>query len=280
MTLLKRPLYTLILNFSLAIVMCAGQATFAADVFNKQQPRPFKLADALEPDATIGGYPIWKNDGKWRLLDLIRRESTGSAEVTTIGDAKFFQTAEKKLIAVMTVSANLNQRNVRWTGEPCKREDMLYKANIGRSVWEDNCVTLNHIANYAQNPGGKDAELYAMFKEQGVDTPQTVLQFQFTRNGTQGNFYHVRISINPEAYGFAKDRETWGRSGWNKTMSFNDPAKKAFIDALSAWGLNFAKQMDAALEKNQEAFYAVTPLSSLLKSQQPATESKPKVTLD
>lgn len=265
----------------LAAVLLTGQVTFAADVFNNLQPRPFKLADTLESDATIGGYPIWKNDGKWRLLDLIRRESTGSTEATQIGDAKFFQTAEKKLIAVMAVSVNLNQKNVRWLGEPCKREDMLYKANIGRSIWEDNCFTLNHITNYASNPGGKDAELYALFKDQGVDTPQTVLQFQFTRNGTNGRFYHVRISVNPEAYGFAKDREVnWGRSGWNKTISFNDPAKKEFIDALSAWGLNFAKQMDAALEKNQEAFSSVSSLTNLLKMQQPVPESKPKVRLD
>lgn len=268
---------TLILVFGLIL----GQATFAADIFNNLQPRPFNLADPLEADATIGNYPIWKNEGKWRLMDIIRRESTGTSDPTAIGEAQIFQTAEKKLVAFMTVSVNLNQKNTRWLGEPCKRDDMLYKANIGRSVWEDNCFTLNHVTNYASNPGGRSAELYAMFKEQGIDTPPTILQLQFTRNGTNGRFYNVRIALNPEAYGFAKEPETsWGRSPWNKTMSFNDPVKKQFIDTLSAWGLNFAKQMDLALEQKQDAFVNIPPLSSLQLRKQPVVDKKPQVSLE
>ena len=267
--------------FIFALACFIGQASYASDLFTNLQPRSFQLADSLEADATIGGYPIWKSDGKWRLFDIVRRESSGSGASVALGDIKVFQTAEKRLVAVMIVSSNLTQNNLRWLGEPCKRDDMLYKANIGRSTWEDNCVTLNHITNYANNPGGKDAELYALFKEQGIDTPPTVLQFLFTRNGSNGRFYNVRISVNPEAFGFAKEMEpNWGRNPWNKTMSFNDPAKKQFIDALGAWGLTFAKQMDAALDQKQDAFASIAPLTSVLSQKLPPVEPKAKVTLD
>jgi hypothetical protein len=267
--------------FISVLALCMAQAAYASDLFSNLQPRPFKLADALEADATIGGYPIWKGDGKWRLFDIVRRESTGNAANVALGDIKVFQTSEKRLVAVMIISANLSQNDIRWLGEPCKRDDMLYKANIGRSTWEDNCVTLNHITNHANNPVGKDAELYALFKEQGVDIPSTVLQFQFTRNGSNGRFYHVRLSVNPEAYGFSKESEpSWGRNPWNKTMSFNEPVKKQFIDALGAWGLGFAKQMDAALDQKQDAFTSIPPLSSVLTLKPTVAEPKSKLTLD
>jgi hypothetical protein len=247
----------------LAIAIFVCHASFAADLFNRQQPRPFKLAEPLEADATIGGYPIWKGDGQWRILDIVRRDSS-SAKVA-IGEVVLFQTKNKKLVSVMTVAAPLGGESVRWLGEPCKRDDMLFKANTGRSIWEDNCVTLNHLTNYANNPGGNAGELYAMFKEQGIETPPTVLALTFTRNGMNGNFVNVVLQVNPEAYGFAREPEvSWGRNPWNKTMSFNDPAKKQFIDALGAWGLLFSKQMDAALNQKQTAFDSIASLGNTL----------------
>lgn len=246
-----------------AFAIFCSQAAFAADLFSGQQPRPFKLAEPLEADATIGGYPVWKGDGQWRIIDIVRRDSSNNR--VAIGDVALFQTKNKKLVSVMTVSASLGGDSVRWLGEPCKRDDMLFKADLGRSIWEDNCVTLNHHTNYVNNPSGKSAELYAQFKEQGIETPPTVLVLTFTRNGTNGNFVNISLRINPEAFGLAREPEiNWGRNPWNKTMSFNDPAKKRFIDALSAWGLNFAKQMDAALAQKPDAFSTIASLEASL----------------
>lgn len=260
-----------------AFAFLLSQATYAADLFVGKQPRAFQLADPLEADATIAGYPLWKGGVQWRIMDIVRSDS--STTRVPIGETVLFHTKDKRLVAVMTVTAAMGGVNVRWTGEPCKRDDMLYKANIGRHIWEDNCFTLNHLTNYANNPGGKSAELYAMFKEQGIETPPTVLALNFTRNGTRGNFLHIGLRINPEAFGFAREAETsWGRSPWNKTMSFKDPAKKQFIDALSAWGLTFAKQMDAALNQDGNAFDSIPSLDSSLLSLPrplPLTLSKP-----
>lgn len=250
-------------NLLCITALILSQPALAADLFTRQQPRPFKLAEPLEAGATIGDYPIWKSDGQWQILDIIRRDSSGNK--VAIGEAVFFQTKAKQLHMVMTVTASLGGESVRWLGEPCKRDDMLFKANIGRSLWEDNCVTLNHITNYANNPTGKSAELFALFKEQGIDSPPTVLNLSFTRNGTSGNFLQIMLKVNPEAYGFTRESEiNWGRNPWNKTMAFNDPTKKQFIDALSSWGLTFAKQMDDALRQKPAAFESIPSLQAAL----------------
>ena len=214
-------------------------------------PRPFALADKLENDATIGGYPIWSGEGKWRLYELIRNDSSRG---DPMGTARMFQTENKKLVTGMEVYANLSGGDTYWTDEPCKRDDMLFKKQFA-SGREDNCVTINHITHFMENPGGKAIELYAMFKEQGIEVPKTVLQINLTRNGTSSKRLVYSIYVNPEVVGFASENEyNWSRNPWNKTMAFNDPAKKQFIDGLTTWALSFAKQMDEGLKKKQDAF--------------------------
>jgi hypothetical protein len=158
---------------------------------------------------------------------------------------------------------------------------MLFKANIGKSVWQDNCVTINHLANYANNPGGRDAELYALMVSQGISSPPTVLEVKFTRNGTSGNTITTKIMINPEVLGFARETEvSWGKNPWNKIFSFNDPAKKQLIDALGVWALQFAKQMDEALDQKPQAFASIPSWRTVLQGQSAPELAKPKVTLD
>lgn len=253
----------------------------AADLFDGTKPREFKLADPLELNATVGGYPIWNGEGKWRLYNLQRRDSTGSGPTVPIGDVGLFQTENKQLLAVMWISATLANANTRWLGEPCKRDDMLYKANIGRTIWEDNCLTINHVSAYGNDPKGKDIELYALFLEQGISPPPTILRVNFTRNGTNGNFLNIILSLNPEAMGFARETEiSWGKNPWHKTMSFKDPSKKQFVDALSVWALKFAKQMDAALDKKADAFSTIPTWRSVLKELPKPEQVKSAVSLD
>lgn len=263
----------------LALFFC--QAASAADLFSNFQPLAFKLADPLEAGATVGGYPIWNGEGKWMIFNLARHDGTGGATQIPFGDVGLFQTEGKNVVALMTVSANLSQGNLRWLGEPCKRDDMLYKANIGRSVWEDNCVTINHITNYGNNPTGRDGELYVLLVQQGISPPPTVLQVTFTRNGTSGNTITTRVMINPEVLGFARESEvSWGKNPWNKLQSFNDPAKKQFIDALGVWALQFAKQMDDALKQKPDAFASIPSWRSVLLGQPSSTLVKSKIPLD
>jgi hypothetical protein len=264
----------------LALTFFSAQWICAAELFPSNNPRHFTLAEKLETDATIGGYPIWQGEGKWRIVDLIRTDSTGSAASIPLGTARFFQSEGKQWIAAMEVKSNLQSGSGYWLGEPCKREDMLFKLQLAGGR-EDNCVTINHITRYMNNPGGKAAELYALLKEQGVDLPPTVLQVQLTRNGLSQRTLYYSIWINPELAGFARESEPeWGRNPWNKTMSFSDSAKKQYIDALSAWATTFVKQMDDGLRQKPDAFVRIPSWRSVMDGVVKAESTKPKVTLD
>lgn len=264
--------------FALALVFT--QWICAAELFPNNNPRPFSLADKLEADATIGGYPIWQGEGKWRIVDLERSDSTGSAASVPLGLARFFQSEGKQFIAAMDVRSNLQSGSGYWMGEPCKRDDMLFKMQLAAGR-EDNCVTINHYTRFMGNPGGKISALYALLKEQGVDVPPTVLQIQFTRNGYSQRTLYYSLWINPEVAGFAREAEgEWGRNPWNKTMSFNDPAKKQYIDALSTWATTFVKQMDDALRQKPDAFAHIPSWRTINAGMVKVENTKPKVTLD
>ncbi|WP_296472639.1 hypothetical protein [Rhodoferax sp.] len=263
-----------------AIATICTQTANAAELFPDQKPRPFALADKLETDATIGGYPIWQGEGKWRIVDLVRSDSTGSAASVPLGTARFFQSEGKQWIAAMEVRSNLQSGSGFWNGEPCKRDDMLFKLQLGAGR-EDNCVTINHITRYMSNPGGKAAELYALLKEQGVDIPPTVLLIQLTRNGLSQRMLHYYIWINPELVGFARETESeWGRNPWNKTMSFNDPAKKQYIEALTIWATKFVNQMDNGLKQKPDAFSQIPTWRGIADGVVKAEVVKTKIILD
>lgn len=267
------------------LVICAvflSQAAIAADVFDGAQPRPFKLADQLELDATIGSYPIWQGEKKWRLYDIVRRDSSGMASTVPLGDVKLFQTEGGKFVAAMTVSANLSTGSASdWNDEPCKREDLLFKASLGGKFSNVNCVTLNHITNYPGNPSGRGAELFTLIKQQSVEIPPTVLQFAFTRYASNLRRLSVTLSINPELAGFERASEIqWGRSPWHSSQALNEPKKKKFVEDLGVWALQFAKQMDMAFEKKSDAFTLVPSWRSVIAGQQLTDPLKPKVMLD
>lgn len=268
------------------MLLCAmwiSQVASAADVFVNFQPRPFNLADPLEVDATIGDYPIWQGEKKWRLVDIARRDSGGAATSVPLGDVRVFQTEEKRLVALMTVSANLAQNiSGDWTDEPCKRDNMLFKASTGGMFKNVNCVTINHLTAYpGVNTSPQTSKLYAMLKEQGIDVPPTVLQLAFTRYTNNGRRLSVRLNINPELAGFPRAVEAqWGLSPWHKAQAFNDLEKKRFIDALGVWALQFAKQMDDALDKKGDAFVSIPSWRSVLDLRPKAELAKTKVTLD
>lgn len=263
-----------------------SQIASAADVFDGSKPRLFQLADQLETDATIGGYPIWQGEKKWRLFDISVYSSSGSAVSVPMGTVSLFQTEEKKFIASMRVTANLAQGNATdWTDEPCKRDDLLFKASVGRAFSNVNCMTINHITPYPGNLVGRDTELFALFKEQGVSLPPTVIRIIFTRYTNNLRRLVVVLTINPELAGFPRDSETeWSHSSWHKSQFFSDPEKKRFVEALSVWASQFQKQMNAAFEKKSDAFAGVPSWRSVITAQ-PVVDSKksevtPKVTLD
>jgi hypothetical protein len=263
-------------------VLLMNQASNAADVFDGSKPMPFMVGDRLANGLTIGGYPIWKGEGKWRIFDLSTANAGGGAMPVPLGTLSVFQTEEKKFVALMRVTANLAQASASdWTDSPCKRDDMLFKASIGGPFNNVNCITINHITGYPGNPGGRNAELYALLKEQAVEIPPTVIQIVFTRYTNNLRRLVVVLYVNPELAGFPRDNETqWGRNSWHKSQATNDPGKTRFIEALSKWSVQFGKQMNIAFDKKAEAFTAVESWRTVYSEQPMPISVKPKIILD
>jgi hypothetical protein len=59
-----------------ALPLLLSQATYAANLFVGKQPRAFQLADPLEANATIAGYLLSKGGVQWRIMDIVRSESS------------------------------------------------------------------------------------------------------------------------------------------------------------------------------------------------------------
>lgn len=240
------------------ILVLFTKTAFAADVFDRYEPRTYNVFDRLEANATIGGYPIWNGEGKWRLVEVKRRDSTGVAMSVPLGRVTVVQTENKQYVTGMDVIANLASGSASdWTDEPCKRDDLLFKASLGGAFTNINCVTINHLANYMRNPGGKLAEAYAEAIAQGLDVPPTVLLITATRYSSNNRWLQVKVVINPEIVGFERTSESWGRNPWHKSQAYKDPKKKAFIDSLGEWSMHFAKAMDKAFEKDVDAFSSI-----------------------
>ena len=227
----------------------------ATELFNGSTPKPFQMAQPLAKGSTIGGYPIWDGEEKWKIVHASTYNSSGPGNAIKIGKLGLLQTEDKTFVAYMEVSGNVSAGSNRdWSNEPCKYENLLFKANLGRAFDNINCVTITHATGYYSNPTGMYSKIYALMKDQGIDIPPTVIKINFTRYAAGGRWMSVSLAINPELLGFARDNETWGRSGWHQSQAFNDPAKKQFLDTLSKWALSFAKQMDVAFDKKPGAF--------------------------
>lgn len=262
--------------------MVVATASMGGELFTgwANEPKNYQLAESLESDATLGGYPIWKGEGKWRVVELKKSYTTGSS--TAMGELTALQTENGKFVAFLAVYANLAQSNSSdWTDEPCKRDDYLFKASLGGMFKDVNCISLNHIVRYPGNPSGKQAELFAMTKTEGIDTPPTVLRFTWTRYSSSSRRLQYTLTINPELAGFARDSEAeWGRNSWHKSQVATDPAKKKFVDDLSVWGLAFAKEMNPAFKKQSDAFNAISSWRTVYDTSAKAEVAQPKTTLD
>jgi hypothetical protein len=215
-------------SFLCCIAFLCCQSVTAGNLFSGTKPSQFELAEPLSKGAMVGRYPIWQGENKWQIFEISARDSAGGSSVT-LGDVRVFQAENKKLFATMLTSGNLtNSSMTDWLDEPCKRDDLLFKASIGGKFSNINCITINHFTRYLSNPSGQSAKLYAYWKDQGVDIPPTVLNISVTRYGSSGRLLVVQLNINPELFGFPRDAEPeWGRSSWHISQSANDPKKEA-----------------------------------------------------
>lgn len=237
----------------------------AQELFPGLEPRAFEFGQPINKADTIGGYPIWQNDGKWRLFHLDLSSSTGAASGIPLGRASWIHTEEGKFVAGMEVKANLRGWNASdWTDEPCKRDDFLYKKNLKGLYTNVSCVSINHRVNFFANPTGKYQEHLVKFREHKIEFPPTVIQVTVTRYSNNGRRYVVDLAVNPELDGFERAAESlWAANPWHKNQALKDPRKKAYIESLSSWADQFGERVEAAFEKKMDAFAGMNSWRSI-----------------
>lgn len=251
------------------LIISMSETASAQDLFTKKgffsqfEPATENL-QKVTAKQTIGGYPILQIGDEMRLVLSKVNYSTGV--VTPLGRAYFVTTRDKKFHTALNVTANLESSNMSdWIDTPCKREDFLWKRSIGASINDVNCASINHLVNYFVNPTGDFQQIYRTLKDEEIEIPPTTITVTFTRYKPRGQRLVYDVVINPENYGIERDSTTvWGGSVWYKDFIKRDPKKIEFVEKLKKWATDVQDQIDAAFEKDANAFSNLKPLDDYL----------------
>jgi hypothetical protein len=246
--------------FALGIfLMILASGPEARELFPRQEPIKFEVGERMAAGDTIGGYPLWLNDGKWRLMFLDYAYSGGgSSHRVTIGRAYWVWVEGGKLVATMQVRANLDEdyKLIYWRDEPCKRDDFLWKRSIDSVMNENNCTSINHLVRFFAAPAGPFQQVYGHLTREKVDIPPTVISIGVNRSAHSGRFLEIILTINPESIGFQRDpMQSWGASEWHKYFALKDEKKSRYLAQLSSWATDLAVRVgERAFHKRQDAY--------------------------
>lgn len=220
-------------------------ATWAADLFNDGKVVDFSKGQVLDATTTIGGYPIYKDDGAWRLLFV------GSNMASTQGDAesiKFGQATMLQInpsgapVGVLTVVVNLTNtgQNQYMLGEPCQGAHLV-TLKKGAGLY-DNCMTV-------------DLE---SAKQLGAAGSMFTIKVTQTRSG--GRAYIMQLRLVAEDLGFPGTEV----ADWSEDRLRTDKDKAALVQRLKVWGEKLQDAAGRAVEfsKPADAFAAVPPYRS------------------
>ena len=198
--------------FSIIIILFVHTNLFATDLFPEGVLREIKAGDFIQQTDTVGGYPIFQNDGNWKFLSGKAYTSSGGVEPIKMGTMQLDYYLSGYLVARQNISVNTGGGgNSNWTGSPCSPGHLVIR-DKGRGK-QDNCMTI-------------DAQVVTV----GA-TPTTFLNVTFTNSGSAGRYYRITLSINADLLGI---RST-GIGDWTEEELKAKPYKKEAIDKLTAW---------------------------------------------
>jgi VHL beta domain len=217
---------------------------FAADLFEDGKLRPMKSGDLIQATDTIGGYPIYQDDGRWKFVNGKESSSTGGQGPIKMGSVLFDYAPNNYLLARQSLYASVDAggSNNSWGGSPCSVDHLVIR-NKGRGR-QDNCLTI-------------DPKIVTM-----GTTPTVFLTIVLTNAGSNGRYYQLSLYVNADVLGV---RGT-GLGDWTKEELEVKPYKKEAMDRLTAW----AEQLqDASIKafdfsKPQDVYAKMPSLMTLL----------------
>jgi hypothetical protein len=249
-------------KISLMLIFSTCSSIYAQYIFERDEPIFIERMQRLLPSQHLRDYPILPIGGNWNYQLSKSYESFKGGVI--FGRLVAIDIRDKKMFAGLDMKGNLNNpRSSDWIDEPCKREDYLWKRNIGGKFKNINCATINHWVDFYKNPTGEFQQLLVFQNDIGTEIPPTVIKVTFTRYGENGKWLSYDVAVNPEYFGVARDATSpWGTNSWHKSFIERDPVKVQFLSNLIKWTEAVQERMENAYTKKHDAFVGLKSLES------------------
>ena len=193
-----------------AVALVASTAhIYAADLFQDGKLRQISAGEQILASDTIGGYPIFQDDGRWKFVS--GKESTSSGGIK-MGSVLLDFAQGSYLLARQSLFVGLDAggSNSSWSGSPCSPDHLVIR-NKGQGR-QDNCMTIDpKIINIGT-------------------TPTLFLTVVLTNAGSSGRYYQMSLYVNAELLGV---RNT-GLGNWTKDELKVKPHLQEALDRLTA----------------------------------------------
>ena len=97
---------------------------------------------------------------------------------SNIAEVVLVQTEGVNLRVAIWARANVDRARTRWTAEPCKRTDTLFKLDRTKSFnYLQDCVMVNHKIGFLANPNDRWTPARDMLISQGIGLPVPIARY-------------------------------------------------------------------------------------------------------
>jgi hypothetical protein len=193
---------------------------------------------------TIGGYPIFQDDGRWKFVSGKESTATGGTGTTRMGSVVLNYVDGTSVLALQSLlaSVDVGGSNNSWSGSPCSPDHLVIR-NKGQGR-QDNCMTI-------------DPKIVSV-----GPTPTLFLAIVLTNAGNSGRYYQMTLYVNADLLGV---RNT-GLGDWTKEVLKTRPYMQEALDRLTAWAEPLQDGSIRAFDysKPQDVYAKIPSLKTLL----------------
>lgn len=192
-------------------------------------------------------YEIPLPEGKWSVINVINRQSTGST-TSQLKDVRLGLIERGMLSHSLEITAKVNSNDVRWNDEPCKTPSTLYKNDYGTGLWRQKCMTLAP-QTFLQKDNESTRQFLKVLADSNVKHDFNSLISTYTRYGDFGKFLIVRLHTFPSNYGLGNPVVgIMNMSPYHPSQITNSKENKEFVDALSVYSETLTVWLDSAYD--------------------------------
>lgn len=175
-------------------------------------------------------------EGHWEVFDSATRTSGGGGK-GEMRDVRLMQFSgepgSQKLLHAIEITMKVNSPNLNWLDEPCKVDPVLAKDDFGTSMFKQKCLTLR-------------SELFLQSNNKTTLKALVLVVREY--------FFPSAYGLENPKVGIAND------SPWHPVRFAEVPQRKAFADAVFAYGEKTAPAFDQAyMRKDPPAVPAFKP---------------------